>query len=387
VSGPVQHAGHVFISYVREDSHHVDQLQARLESAGVRVWRDTVDLWPGQDWRVKIRQAIMDNALVFIACFSRESIARAEGYQNEELTLAIEQLRRRSPDVPWLIPVRFDDCNIPDRDIGAGRTLNSIQRADLFGAKADEGMGRLLAAILRILGPEAVPAPDRQSPSQRAAARQRDQWPDLDALAALSGRPRERAGKRYFGLSLELWTVIGVIATVIGVVAGLVLHHGSGPPVATGSSKPSTPTVQPTGHRSTTAPTGCRARYPVILQIPPETGSSVGITSEAVCNLEANRTYLVIEKLLDVSAPSNPHSVYFVKATVPHLKTGQVSSAQITLLEPVGARAYFYVISVDKGGYRALQQNRVVDNGILFLPQGTRQESTMRYHVKGWNGP
>jgi hypothetical protein len=45
--------------------------------------------------------------------------------QNEELILAIEQLRQRPPEEPWLIPVRFDACQIPDRDIGAGRTLNS----------------------------------------------------------------------------------------------------------------------------------------------------------------------------------------------------------------------------------------------------------------------
>ena len=155
--------GHAFISYVREDAHDVDQLQRDLEAAGISVWRDTADLWPGEDWRAKIRRAITNSALVFIACFSRQSQARRRSYQNEELTLAIDQLRQRRPEDPWLIPVRFDDCEIPDLDIGAGRTLASIQRADLFGGASDEGTGRLLAAILRILGPEAVPAPDRPS--------------------------------------------------------------------------------------------------------------------------------------------------------------------------------------------------------------------------------
>ena len=137
--GPRQRADHVFISYVREDAHHVDQLQEQLEAAGVRVWRDSADLWPGEDWRMKIRQAIQDGALVFIACFSRQSVARSQSYQNEELTLAIEQLRQRRPENPWLIPVRFDDCEIPDRDIGAGRTLASIQWVDLFGSSSDKG--------------------------------------------------------------------------------------------------------------------------------------------------------------------------------------------------------------------------------------------------------
>ena len=70
--------GHAFISYVREDSRHVDRLQLYLEAAGVAVWRDTGDLGPGVDLRARIRHAITDNALVFIACFSRESTARAK---------------------------------------------------------------------------------------------------------------------------------------------------------------------------------------------------------------------------------------------------------------------------------------------------------------------
>jgi hypothetical protein len=71
-----KHMGHAFISYVREDSRYVDQLQQALETAGVPVWRDTADLWPGEDWRAKIRQAITGSALAFIACFSTRSLAR-----------------------------------------------------------------------------------------------------------------------------------------------------------------------------------------------------------------------------------------------------------------------------------------------------------------------
>lgn len=65
--------------------------------------------------------------------------------------LAIEQLRLRPADDSWLIPVRFDDCQIPDRDIGAGRTLGSIHRADLFGQGYDRNASRLAEAILRRL--------------------------------------------------------------------------------------------------------------------------------------------------------------------------------------------------------------------------------------------
>ena len=143
--------GHAFISYVREDSDEVDALQEVLEDAGIPVWRDTSSLWPGEDWRAKIRQAISRDALVFIACFSSRSAARQLSYQNEELMLAIDQLRRRQPDAPWLIPVRFDDCEVPDFEIGAGRTLAAINRADLFGADHERAARRLVEAVRRLL--------------------------------------------------------------------------------------------------------------------------------------------------------------------------------------------------------------------------------------------
>lgn len=61
-------------------------------------------------------------------------------------------MRLRRPGEPWLIPVRFDDIEIPDWDVGGGRTLTSIQRADLFADRFDDGAARLVAAVLRILG-------------------------------------------------------------------------------------------------------------------------------------------------------------------------------------------------------------------------------------------
>lgn len=165
--------GHAFISYVREDSGEVDELQRSLEAAGVAVWRDTASLWPGEDWRAKIRDAIIRDALAFIACFSSRGAARRRSHQNEELLLAVEQLRSRRPDDPWLIPVRFDDCDIPDLDLGAGRTLASLQRADLFGADRDQAAGRLVAAVLRRLrqaGPPVAAPGTRHQPGQAPAA-------------------------------------------------------------------------------------------------------------------------------------------------------------------------------------------------------------------------
>lgn len=144
-------AMHVFISYVREESRSVDRLQGALE-AGVRVWRDTADMWPGEDWRARIRQAITGHALVFVACFSGNSLACERSCHYAELDLAIGELRSRRPDVSWLIPVLFDDCGISDHDIGSGRTLASLQRADQFGERLAEEASWLVMAVRQILG-------------------------------------------------------------------------------------------------------------------------------------------------------------------------------------------------------------------------------------------
>lgn len=171
-SGPVPAGsparGHAFISYVREDSDEVDTLQSTLEAAGIRVWRDTANLWPGENWRAKIRDAITHDALVFIACFSSHSAARRESYQNEELMLAIGQLRLRRPDDPWLIPVRLDNCDIPDLELGVGQTLASIHRADLFGPNRDLATRRLVAAVQRLLQQPAHPSATEPNASTRA---------------------------------------------------------------------------------------------------------------------------------------------------------------------------------------------------------------------------
>jgi TIR domain len=143
-------ARHAFISYVREDADKVNDLQRCLEAVGIPVWRDTASLWPGEDWKYKIRQAIQDDALVVIICFSKQALARDRSYQYDEVLLAIDELRRRRPGDPWLIPVRFDECEIPDYDIGGSRKLTDLQRADLFGAEQKKNTDRLTESALRL---------------------------------------------------------------------------------------------------------------------------------------------------------------------------------------------------------------------------------------------
>ena len=126
-----QETQHVFISYIRENRDDVNKLDKELTARSINVWLDRRDLGPGDRWKREIKKAIHDGAF-FIACFSKEYHKRAKTYMNEELALAIEQIRQLHIDRKWFIPIRLDDCEIPDIDIGPGETLQDFNYVNLY---------------------------------------------------------------------------------------------------------------------------------------------------------------------------------------------------------------------------------------------------------------
>ena len=123
---------HVFISYVRNNKRLVTRLCDDLTKHGVNVWLDRRDIDPGVYWKQAIRRAIKSGAL-FIACFSSQYSKRPKTYMNEELALAVEELRQRlGSEQAWFIPVLLSKCEIPDIDIGAGKTLRDLQYVELY---------------------------------------------------------------------------------------------------------------------------------------------------------------------------------------------------------------------------------------------------------------
>jgi TIR domain len=142
---------HAFISYVREDEVRAEKLQSALEAAGVEVWRDKDNLAPGSDWAAEIRKAITVSSLAFIPCFSRESHKRDQSFQYDELISAIGQFRKLPPNKQWLFPVRFEPVILPELSLGAGRTLSSLQSADLFGPHRDRNLVKLTRAVANLV--------------------------------------------------------------------------------------------------------------------------------------------------------------------------------------------------------------------------------------------
>lgn len=152
---------HAFVSYVRENADQIDQLVLDLYKHGVDTWTDR-DIRPGQRWKLAIRDAIK-GGLSFIACFSAEAVSRDRSYMHEEITVAIEALREMPQDRCWFLPVLLSECEVPDRDIGAGHTLRDFQRVEMF-PDWDRGVTSIVSAIRQTLRYEQPASPQSIEP-------------------------------------------------------------------------------------------------------------------------------------------------------------------------------------------------------------------------------
>lgn len=173
---------HVFISYVRENENDVIRLMDALQTNGVVVWRDKDSIGPGTPWKSAIRKAIREGDF-FIACFSQEYEQRGKTVMNEELLLAVDELRMRPVERAWFIPVRFSECRVPEYSIGAGATLDGLQYVNLF-----EDWEAGVQKILNVINP--IPL---EVQTHVAALRSSDPFVRLSAAGELARIGNRRA--------------------------------------------------------------------------------------------------------------------------------------------------------------------------------------------------
>jgi hypothetical protein len=136
----------VFLCYAREDFERIYALYMLLKKLGLRPWLDQYDIIGGEVWPIATEKAVR-GADFFIACFSKYSVTK-QGYVQREYRLALDTLMERPPERVFLIPLRLDDCEIPDLR-GSGIKLSDIQRVDLFhhGQLTEDHIAPILKAI------------------------------------------------------------------------------------------------------------------------------------------------------------------------------------------------------------------------------------------------
>ena len=111
----------VFLSHASEDKPKVRRLYKRLKQAGFDPWLDDERILPGQDWNHEIEKALRGSQAILL-CFSSHSIQK-EGYIQREYKRAMRFQEEKPEETIFVIPVRFDACEIPFE-------IQALQRVD-----------------------------------------------------------------------------------------------------------------------------------------------------------------------------------------------------------------------------------------------------------------
>lgn len=125
----------LFISYARTDVETVREIYEILMQNKYRPWMDIFSIKGGEDWFRAITKAI-DESEIFLAILSNNSVSR-RGVIQKELKKALDKWDGMLPDDIFIIPIRIDDCPIPE-------VLKHIQVLDWNNGK---GKNKLLEAI------------------------------------------------------------------------------------------------------------------------------------------------------------------------------------------------------------------------------------------------
>jgi hypothetical protein len=125
----------IFISYARTDVEIVREIYESLLNKKYNPWMDIYSIKGGENWFRAITKAI-DGCEIFLAILSNNSVSR-RGVIQKELKKALDKWDGMLPDDIFIIPIRIDDCPIPD-------LLKHIHVLDWEDGK---GKNKLLEAI------------------------------------------------------------------------------------------------------------------------------------------------------------------------------------------------------------------------------------------------
>jgi hypothetical protein len=153
-----QNKPRVFIAYVQEDLAPAKKLYRAFEESGFRPWLDKKRLMPGQNWPRAIEAAIQTSDF-FVACFSRRATTK-RGSFHSELRYALFCAAKVPLDEIFLIPLRLDDCVVPNR------ISKQTQYVDLF-PDWKSGVNRLIGVIKKQRGGAEPWAARRSTGSRR----------------------------------------------------------------------------------------------------------------------------------------------------------------------------------------------------------------------------
>lgn len=124
----------VFLCHASQNKPAVRKLYARLKRDGFLPWLDEQQLVGGQDWDREIRCAVR-NSDVVIVCLSPAAVGKT-GYVQKEITVALDVADEQPEGRIFVIPVKLEQCEVPDRlkrwqwiDLSERRSYQNLLRA------------------------------------------------------------------------------------------------------------------------------------------------------------------------------------------------------------------------------------------------------------------
>ncbi len=125
----------LFLSYARTDGQSVEKIYQMLSRQGYKPWMDLHDITGGEDWLHAINVAI-DKSELFVPILSNNSVNR-RGTIIKEVQRALDKWRGMLPNDIYVIPIRLDDCPIPEL----------IQHIQVLDWEEGRGKSKLFKAI------------------------------------------------------------------------------------------------------------------------------------------------------------------------------------------------------------------------------------------------
>lgn len=151
---------HVFISYSRLDNLAVDKIVERLKKDGHDVWRDTLQLKPGDNIQETVEKGLAQ-ADAMVVVVSRNSF-KSKWIQQEFTSIAIQQISKRERRI---IPLKIDDSPVPSY-LADRVYIDMSENFDAGLERLSQALGAESPATMSAAAPSVKPtsAPESRAP-------------------------------------------------------------------------------------------------------------------------------------------------------------------------------------------------------------------------------
>jgi TIR domain/Protein of unknown function (DUF3298) len=114
----------IFLSHAHEDKAKVEEVYERLRTDGFSPWMAERDITAGEEWQASIWRAIKASDFFVVFLSIRACLKR--GFFQKEIKQALDIWDEKLEDDIYLIPVRLDECSVPER-------INRFQYVNIYG--------------------------------------------------------------------------------------------------------------------------------------------------------------------------------------------------------------------------------------------------------------